>query len=108
MAQPRFLNTDGPVAFAHRGFAPEGGENTMAAFGRAVQLGYGYLETDVRVTADGVALAFHDATLDRVTDRNGRIDRLPWTEVRAARLAGGEQVPLLADVLDTWPDVRVN
>ena len=104
----RFLDAASPIAFAHRGFAPDGAENTMAAFRRAVELGYRYLETDVRVTSDGVALAFHDATLDRVTDRHGRIDRLPWSTVRAARIAGAEPIPLLADLLAAWPDVRVN
>lgn len=80
----------------------------MVAFERAVDLGYRYLETDVRVTADGVALAFHDATLDRVTDRTGRIDQLRWNEVRRARIRGREPIPTLAEVLTTWPQVRVN
>ncbi len=93
---------------AHRGYSPDGGENSLAAFQRAVDLGYRYLETDVRVTADGVALAFHDAALDRVTDRRGTVGRLPWSQVREARIGGIEPIPLLADVLATWPDARVN
>lgn len=103
-----FLDAPGPIAFAHRGFAPDGGENSMAAFGRAIDLGYRYLETDVRVTADGVALAFHDSTLDRVTDQRGRVADLPWTLVRHARIGGCEPIPVLADLLDAWPDARVN
>lgn len=103
-----FLDVPGPIAFAHRGFAPDGAENSMAAFERAVALGYRYLETDVRVTADGVALAFHDATLDRVTDRRGRISQLRWAEVRRARIAGREPIPVLAEVLSAWPQVCVN
>jgi glycerophosphoryl diester phosphodiesterase len=103
-----FLDSPFPLAFAHRGFAPEGGENSMLSFDRAVQLGYRYLETDVRVTGDGVALAFHDASLDRVTDSEGRISQLSWEDVRKARIGGTEAIPLLADVLTTWPDVRLN
>lgn len=108
---PGFLDGPGPIAFAHRGFVPAGRgniENSMAAFEAAVALGYRYLETDVRVTADGVALAFHDATLSRVTDRSGRIADLPWEQVRKARIGGVEPIPLLADLLTAWPDVCVN
>lgn len=103
-----FLDGPTPIAFAHRGFDLSGAENSMAAFQGAVDLGYRYLETDVRVTADGVALAFHDARLDRVTDRRGVVARLPWREVRLARIGGREPIPLLADVLGAWPEARVN
>jgi glycerophosphoryl diester phosphodiesterase len=102
-----FLDSPTPLAFAHRGFSPGGDENSMAAFERAVALGYRYLETDVRVTRDGVALAFHDASLDRVTDRTGVVAELRWEQVRAARIGGTEPIPPLADVLTSWPDVRV-
>lgn len=103
-----FLDGPRPYAFAHRGFAPDGAENSMSAFARAVELGYRYLETDVRVTADGVALAFHDATLDRLTELRGPVHALPWSTVRTARVAGREPIPLLADVLASWPHVRFN
>src|SRR4051812_4630979 len=80
----------------------------MAAFEAAVRLGYRYLETDVRATADGVALAFHDASLERMTNRRGRVAQLPWDEVRTARIHGAEPIPRLVDLLDAWPDVRIN
>ncbi len=102
-----FLDHPGPLAFAHRGGAGAWPENTMAAFEHAVGLGYRYLETDVHVTADGKLVAFHDDVLDRVTDRRGRIADLPWSEVAAARV-DGHAIPLLADILDAWPDARVN
>ena len=98
----------GVLPFAHRGGASDAPENTLPAFARAVELGYRYLETDTHVTADGVLVAFHDEVLDRVTDRTGRIDQLPWSEVSRARLDGGEGVPLLEDLLGTFPDVRIN
>jgi glycerophosphoryl diester phosphodiesterase len=96
------------VALAHRGFAPDGAENSMAAFRAAVALGYRYLETDVHTTADGALLLFHDDTLDRVTDGNGRIAQLPAAEVAQAKIAGTEPIPRLAELVAEFPDVRLN
>jgi glycerophosphoryl diester phosphodiesterase len=103
-----FLDWPGPIAFAHRGGASEAPENTMPAFEHAVGLGYRFLETDAHVTRDGVLVAFHDDRLDRVTDRVGVIQELPWSVVREARVDGREPIPLLEDLLGAWPDVRVN
>jgi glycerophosphoryl diester phosphodiesterase len=103
-----FLDHDGPIGFVHRGGALESPENSLAAFRRAADLGFRYLETDVHVTADGVLVAFHDHRLDRVTDRSGRIGRLPWREVRRARIDGGHPIPRLVDLLEELPDVLFN
>lgn len=103
-----FLEHDGCLAFAHRGGAGDRLENTMAAFEYAVDLGYRYVETDVHATADGVLLAFHDEVLDRVTDRTGRIEHMTYAEVREARVGGTDSIPLLAEVLERWPDIRLN
>ena len=80
----------------------------MAAFAAAIALGYQYVETDVRLTADGVLVAFHDDRLDRVTGQAGLIRALPWSVVARARVARREPIPQLAELLDTWPDLRVN
>lgn len=112
-----------PIAFAHRGGAEDAPENTLPAFAAAVDLGYRWLETDVHATADGVVVAFHDDSLDRVTDRSGRIRDLTWNEVCCAD-AGytftadmgvtfpfrgrGITIPALEDILTAWPDVSVN
>ncbi|MPY50101.1 glycerophosphodiester phosphodiesterase [Streptomyces acidicola] len=103
-----YLDHPGPIAFAHRGGAADGLENTVAQFRRAVEAGYRYIETDVHATADGQLVAFHDATLDRVTDGAGRIADLPWQDVRHARVSGVEPVPLFEELLETFPEVRWN
>jgi glycerophosphoryl diester phosphodiesterase len=105
-----FLDWPQPIPFAHRGGAAEvGGENTLAAFGRAVEMGYRYLETDGRVTSDGVLLAFHDERLDRVTDLEGRLEDRPWSEVRHARVGPeAEPITTMEGLLDAFPDTRFN
>lgn len=96
------------MAFAHRGGAGHNPENSWPAFEYAVRLGYAYLETDARLTADGKLIAFHDAELDRVTNRTGQVSELPWREVAAARIGGTEEIPLLADLLGTFSGLRFN
>ncbi|MFF6792926.1 glycerophosphodiester phosphodiesterase [Streptomyces filamentosus] len=103
-----YLDHPLPLPFAHRGGTADGLENTAAAFRRAAAAGYRYFETDVHTTADGVLVAFHDATLDRVTDGSGRIRDLPWAAVREARVAGREPLPLFEDLLQEFPEARWN
>ncbi|MGY1753289.1 glycerophosphodiester phosphodiesterase [Blastococcus sp. SYSU D01042] len=103
-----FLDAPTPLAMAHRGGAIEHLENTLPAFQACVDLGYRYLETDVQITADGTLVAFHDATLERVTDRTGRVDALPWSELADARIGGREPIVRLEDLLGAWPDVNFN
>jgi glycerophosphoryl diester phosphodiesterase len=105
---PGYLDYPRPLAFAHRGGAGHFPENSWKAFEHAVALGYAYLETDVHATSDGTVLAFHDKTLDRVTDATGRIAELTAAQVVKARIGGTEPIPLLADLLMAWPDVRFN
>ena len=71
-------------------------------------MGFRYLETDLHVTADGVLVAFHDERLDRVTNRRGRIAELPWDAVAGAVVEGSESVLAFADLLERFPDARIN
>jgi glycerophosphoryl diester phosphodiesterase len=103
-----YLDAPTPLAFAHRGGAADGDENTAAAFDRAVRMGYRYLETDVHATADGVPVVFHDATLDRLLGRPGRIADLRHADLAALGAGGQRAVPALAEVLAGWPGVRFN
>jgi glycerophosphoryl diester phosphodiesterase len=108
VARHPYLEHAWPLPIVHRGGAAEARENSASAFQRAYDLGYRYVETDVQATADGVLLAFHDGRLDRVTDGSGRICDLPYAEVARARIAGVEPIPLLADLLAQFPDLRFN
>lgn len=97
-----------PVAFAHRGFSPAGHENSMAAFRAAIELGYGYVETDVRTTADGELMVFHDESLDRVTDGSGPIAEHTLSQLRQVRIGGVEPIPTMEELLCEWPDLKIN
>nr|WP_239095761.1 glycerophosphodiester phosphodiesterase [Micromonospora lutea] len=103
-----YLDSPAPLAFAHRGGAADGDENTAAAFARAVALGYRYVETDVHGTVDGVAVVFHDETLERVTGERGRVGAMRWADLATVRVGGSAVVPRLDEVLGAWPQVRFN
>lgn len=83
----------------HRGNAAHAPENTLVSFQQAVHAGADALEMDVQLTGDGEVVVIHDPTLDRTTDRSGRIDRLSLADIRAAD-AGARFTP---DRGATWP-----
>ncbi len=103
-----YLDAPTPIAFAHRGGAAHGDENTLAAFERAVAMGYRYIETDTHATADGVAVVFHDHTLARMAGRPERIREMRWADLARIRVDGEPVVPRLSEVLGRWPGVRFN
>lgn len=91
------------IAIAHRGGAGLAPENTLQAFSRTYALGLRLLETDVRVTKDGVPLAFHDGDLSRLFGMPGAVRDHTWDELRSLRI-GGEPLLRIDDLLDTFTD----
>lgn len=118
-----FLQGPHPLAFAHRGGSLLWPENTMLAFRGAVEMGYRYLETDLHATRDGVLVLIHDDTLERVTDGSGPVWEHTLAELqrfdagyhfspdggRTYPYRGqGATVPTLEEVVEAFPDVRLN
>jgi glycerophosphoryl diester phosphodiesterase len=103
-----FLEADPPGsvrAIAHRGGRVGAPENTVAAFARAVELGYSVLETDVHATRDGVLVVAHDPSFARVGGDARPIAGMSAAEVARIRL-DGEPVPTLVELLASFPDAR--
>lgn len=103
-----YLDNDRPIAFAHRGGTSAAPENTLRSFADAVELGYTYIETDVHATSDGVLVAFHDNDLKRTCGEDRTIAGSTWADLASARVDGTDPIPLLDDLLDEWPDIRIN
>ena len=100
-AREAWLELFGPW-IAHRGlWSPDGPpENSLAAFEAARAAGYG-IELDVRLSADGEAMVFHDADLQRLTGQAGSLAARTAAELGALNLGGNrrEPIPTLAETL---------
>ena len=100
------------AALAHRGGwqdpADEARENTRYAFATALSLGFEFLETDVWATADDELVAFHDDSLDRVTESSGRIGEHTWAALSDVRIGGRDPIPLMAELFEEFPGARFN
>ncbi|SFU42445.1 glycerophosphodiester phosphodiesterase family protein [Butyrivibrio sp. INlla21] len=96
------------VLYAHRGLHDnnsEAPENSMAAFKKAVDAGYG-IECDVQLSKDGVPVIFHDFTLERVarnedgTPAKGKVIDYTYEELLQFRLLNSnERIPKFEDFL---------
>lgn len=90
--------------FAHRGLHDKSAgipENSLAAFARAAENGYG-MELDVQLSRDGKVVVFHDDTLDRICGVKKRVDELDYSELSSLSLSGtNERIPLFSEVLKT-------
>ena len=116
----KFFDQPRPLVFGHRGAAGLAPENTLPAFDRGRTEGVDGLELDVHLSADGVPVVIHDATLDRTTDASGAVTARTAGEL--ARVDAGYRfqpqqgfpfrgqgigVPTLREVLARHPEARV-
>ncbi len=107
------------IVVAHRGASTQAPENTMEAFRLGVDADADAIELDVHLTADGQLAVIHDETLDRTTDRTGRVAELTMEEIREADAGAtfvrpgdsgyafadrGLRVPTLPEVLEWLPE----
>lgn len=98
---PAKVSWIGEADYAHRGlFGPGVPENSLAAFGAAVDRGYG-IELDIQRSSDGHAIVFHDWDLERLTGATGPVMKQSAEALGKLALGGtGETVPTLRAVLD--------
>jgi glycerophosphoryl diester phosphodiesterase len=96
-----------PWIIAHRGASGHSPENTLAAYERAVQLGAGFIETDLHLTRDAQFVAIHDPTLERTTNGRGSVRDFTLAELRRLdagkwfdRDFMGQRIPTLDEILD--------
>ena len=92
-------------------------ENTLVAYTKTVAMGADVIDVDLRITGDGVVVAFHDSTLDRVTGQAGKVLDHTYAELSALDAGWGfadadgshpfrgtgVQIPTLAAILDQFP-----
>lgn len=124
MPGPRkpYLDLPSPWLVAHRGGGALSPENTLPAFDRAALLKADAIETDVRLSRDGVVVVFHDDETERLTGAPGTIEERTWEEIGALDAAfsfspdgttfplrgAGVRVPPLAEALRRHPRMRFN
>jgi glycerophosphoryl diester phosphodiesterase len=102
-----------PRIFAHRGLVFQGerqvvDENTINSFELALAAGADYLETDLQLTEDGVAVLFHDSDLSRLVGAKQSVSSLTLSELKQIRLPFGGTIPTLQEALEKFPTAKFN
>ena len=95
------------LAIAHRGASAYAPENTLLAIRLATTMGADMVELDVRLTADGVPVVIHDATLQRLTGQGIRISDLTADDLQEIDLSEGQKVPTLYEAMELCRELAI-
>ena len=98
----------GCTVIAHRGGAGEAPENTWTAVEHVAELGLTWMETDLRVSADGLVILSHDSDLMRTAADPRGIGELTWKELSELDAGDGRPPVRLDDALVAFPRLRFN
>lgn len=102
------------INYAHRGASEYAPENTLSSFYLGLLQGANGIETDVQKTKDGVLVLFHDDTLDRVSDKQGKICDYTWDELKNVKIHGScttgfyDRIVTLREFLEKFSQYDIN
>ena len=95
------------VVSGHRGMLARYPENTMLSFRKAIEAGVDQLEIDINMTRDRELVIIHDCTVDRTTEKSGRVRSFTLDEIKRMDAGShkddafrGERIPTLKELLD--------
>lgn len=103
------------IIAGHRGFAGKAPENTLAALRLAAHYQLAWVETDVQLTRDKVAVILHDDTIDRTSNGHGMVRDLTWQQLQKSDFGSwfderfkGEPMPTLKQWLEGCIQYGIN
>ena len=102
------------INYAHRGASEYAPENTLSSFYLGLLQGANGIETDVQKTKDGVLVLFHDDTLDRVSNKQGKLCDYTWNELKNIEIYGScttgfyDRIVTLREFLERFSQYDIN
>lgn len=102
------------INYAHRGASEYAPENTLSSFYLGLLQGANGIETDVQKTKDGVLALFHDDTLDRVSNKQGKLCDYTWDELKNVKIYGScttgfyDRIVTLREFLEKFSQYDIN
>lgn len=102
------------INYAHRGASEYAPENTLSSFYMGLIQGANGIETDVQLTKDGVAVLFHDDTVDRVSNGSGKLCDYTLEELKKLEIYGNntagfyDRVITLREFLEKFSQYNIN
>ena len=96
------------IGLSHRGNSKNFIENSFEAFNSVIQMGYKYIETDLRMTLDGEVIAFHDPDVRRLFNIDLCVKDLTFNEITYLFKEKKCRLLTLEDILKEFPHVNFN
>lgn len=92
----------GPVWISHRGLKHRHIENSKGAFDAAVDAGFTWIETDLRLTHDGHVVLTHDEDLQRLCGKQIVVEKSTRAELERVVFPGGAKLMFLEEFIERY------
>jgi len=96
------------IGLSHRGNSKKFIENSFEAFNSVIQMGYKYIETDLRMTKDNEVIAFHDPDLKRLFNLDLQVKDLTFNKIANLFKEKNCSLLTLEDALKKFPEIHFN